>query len=263
MRSMLFAGALLALAAGSAARADTPPAPPGHAPGDPLESVNRGLFRFNRGLDRAIVRPAALGYKRILPSPVRAGIRNVLNNVDEPDTFINDILQAHFHQGGVTVMRFVVNSTIGVGGLFDVAGATGLPIHYSDFGQTLGRYGVGPGPYMYIPVLGPSDLRDGTGRIVDSFASILSLHDLHVPVGARIGIVVVDGLDTRAEFDGEIMTLRHTATDEYASQRSVYQQSRQAKITGEDAAIQQLPDFDAPAGDATPPQHGHNFRNVP
>jgi phospholipid-binding lipoprotein MlaA len=290
MRLMLMGGVALALTAGSVA-AQTAPGPADAAPapapaasigsphtGDPLESFNRGVFKFSQGLDRAVIRPAALGYKHVLPSPVRTGVRNALNNLDEPDTFANDMLQLHFRKGGMTAVRFVVNSTIGIGGLFDVAGATGLPIHYSDFGQTLGRYGVRPGPYIYIPVLGPSDLRDGAGRIVDSFGSILSVHDFHVPTEARVAVVVVDGLDTRAEYDADITALHRTATDEYASIRSVYQQHRQALVSGDATAIQDLPDFDSPSSDGVPtatapadasqpapapakPKRHHHFRN--
>lgn len=271
---MLMGAATLALVTTSVAAAQTPPPADAASPatGDPLERFNRGMFKFNQGLDRAVIRPAAMGYKSILPSPVRTGVRNALNNVDEPVTFVNDVLQARFRKSGVTALRFVVNSTVGIGGLFDVAGATGLPIHYSDFGQTLGRYGVGPGPYLYLPVLGPSDLRDGGGRIVDSFTSILNIHDFHVPTEARVALVVVDGLDTRAEFDTDIATLHRTATDEYASIRSVYQQNRKAKVTDTDRAIQDLPDFDAPP-DATPNETSqpaaapkpkrHHFRNLP
>jgi phospholipid-binding lipoprotein MlaA len=223
------------------------PATPGARPYDPLESMNRKLFGFNKGLDRAIIRPVAIGYKRALPRPVRTGVRNVLNNLGEPVTFINDVLQIRFDRANTAVGRFLLNTTVGVGGLFDVAGAEGVPIHYSDFGQTLGHYGAPPGPYIYVPVLGPSDLRDGTGRIADGFISPLNLHDLHVSVGERIGVVALDGIDTRAEYDNALKELARTATDEYAAQRSIYLQNRQSMITEPNAAIQQLPDFDTPA----------------
>lgn len=221
--------------------------PDARPPHDPFEPMNRKLFSFNKGLDRAIIRPVAIGYKRALPRPIRTGVRNVLNNLGEPVTFINDVLQTRFDHADMAMGRFMINTTVGVGGLFDVAGAEGATIHYSDFGQTLGHYGVGPGPYIYVPVLGPSDLRDGAGRIADGFVSPLNLHDLHVSVGERIGVVALDGIDTRAEYDDGLRELARTATDEYAAQRSIYLQNRQSMITEPNTAVQQLPDFDAPA----------------
>lgn len=222
------------------------------APYDPLEPMNRKLFSFNKGLDRAIIRPVAIGYKRALPGPVRTGVRNVLNNLDEPVTFINDVLQTHWSLANRAAGRFLLNSTVGLAGIFDVAGAEGATIHYSDFGQTLGHYGAPVGPYLYVPVLGPSDLRDGTGRIVDGFLSPLNLHDLHVSIGEQIGLVALRGIDTRAEYDQALQDLSRTATDAYAAQRSIYLQNRQAMIVDPNAAVQQLPDFDAPPS-ATPP----------
>jgi phospholipid-binding lipoprotein MlaA len=215
---------------------------------DPFEKANRGLYHFNKGLDRAIVRHLAMTYERGLPKPVRAGVRNGLNNLGEPNTLMNDVLQGRAKAGGVTAVRFVVNSTVGVLGLFDVAGrAMNLPIHYSDFGQTLGRYGVKAGPYVYIPVLGPSNFRDGFGRVVDSFTGILNIHDLGATTTDRLAVSVVDGLDTRAEYDPQLKELNRVATDPYATVRSFYTQNRNASFTDNHKGVQDLPDFDAPA----------------
>ena len=218
---------------------------------DPFEKANRGLYSLNKGLDRAIVRPLAITYQRGLPKPVRTGVRNGLNNLGEPNTLMNDVLQGHAKAGGVTVVRFVVNSTVGVLGLFDVAGhAMNLPIHYSDSGQTLGRYGVKAGPYIYIPVLGPSNLRDGFGRVVDSFTGVLNIHDIGATTTDRLAVSVVDGLDTRAEYDPQLKELNRVATDPYATIRSFYTQNRNASFTDSHKGVQDLPDFDAPpAGD--------------
>jgi phospholipid-binding lipoprotein MlaA len=215
---------------------------------DPWEPMNRGLFRFNKGLDHAVIRPLAIGYKTVLPSPGRTGVRNVINNIGEPLTFVNDVLELRFTNAGHTVARFTLNSTVGVLGLFDVAGKVGVPIHYADFGETLGRYGVPQGPYLYLPVLGPSSVRDGAGKIVDVYTGLLNLHDLHVTPAERLGVTAVDGLDTRAELDDQLSELQRSATDEYATQRSLYLQNRQSLVTNQAAAVQQLPDFDAPTG---------------
>ncbi len=223
---------------------------------DPFEKVNRGLYHLDKGLDRAIVRPLAMTYRRGLPKTVRTGVRNGLDNLGEPNTLMNDVLQGHAKAGGATAVRFVVNSTVGVLGLFDVAGhAMNLPIHYSDFGQTLGRYGVKGGPYIYIPVLGPSNVRDGLGRVVDSFTGILNIHDLGATTTDRLALSVVDGLDTRATYDPQLKDLNRLATDPYATIRSFYTQHRNASFGDGHKEVQDLPDFDAPpAGDkaATP-----------
>jgi len=213
---------------------------------DPWEHFNRGLYRFNDDLDHAVLRPAALGYKRALARPVRKGVRNVLNNIDTPNTLMNDLLQGRIGLGGQSAARFVINSTIGVAGIFDVASPLGIPAHDADFGQTLGRWGLPPGPYLFVPVFGPSDLRDGAGRIVDGFASILSLHDLHVTTPYRTGIEVIDGLDSRLALDSTIEDVKHTATDPYATERSAYLQNRRSRVVDSRKAVDQLPSFDEP-----------------
>jgi phospholipid-binding lipoprotein MlaA len=220
---------------------------------DPWEHANRALYKFNDGLDRAILRPAALGYKRALPRPVRKGVRNVLNNIDEPNTLMNDLLQGKVVLGGQSAVRFIINSTVGVAGIFDVVRPMGIPRHDADFGQTLGRWGVPPGPYLFVPVFGPSDLRDGTGRIVDGFASILSLHDLHVTTPYRVGIEVVDGVDSRLALDSTIEEVKHTATDPYATERSAYLQNRRSMVVDSKQAVDQLPSFDEPPPASAPP----------
>ena len=219
------------------------------APGahDPFERANRGLFSLGQGLDRAIVRPVALVYTAVLPKPVRTGVRNVLDNLDEPNTALNDALQARPKRVATAVGRFAINSTVGVLGLFDVATKLDLPKHDADFGQTLGRWGFGAGPYVYVPVLGPSDLRDGFGRVVDAFTGLLSIHDLHVTPDERLGVAVVDGIDTRASLDSTLEDLNKSATDPYVAQRSAYQQHRASVVTETSKAIEQLPSFDEPA----------------
>jgi phospholipid-binding lipoprotein MlaA len=244
-------------AAPSQAGASAAPPPSAVAPPyDPFEGANRAMFGINKAFDRAVLRPVALGYKRVLPAPVRKGVDNALNNLGEPMTAINDVLQAKPSLASDAAGRFLLNSTLGLLGVFDIAGMEGKPIHYSDFGQTLGRYGVQPGPFIYLPILGPSNFRDGLGRIVDAFGSPLNLHVLHVTTAEHVGEFALDGINTRANFDELLEDLRRSATDEYAAQRSVYMQSRQAKIADTHTAIQALPDFDAPS-DAGAPQPKH------
>ena len=220
---------------------------------DPWEHANRALYRFNDGLDRAVLRPAAMGYKRVLPQPVRSGVHNVLNNLDTPNTLVNDLLQGRVMLGGQSAARFVINSTAGIAGIFDVASPLGIPGHDADFGQTLGRWGLPPGPFIFVPVFGPSDLRDGTGRMVDGVASVLSLHDLHVTTPYRIGDEVLVGLDARVALDSTLEDVSRTATDPYATERSAYLQHRHSMVVDSRQAVDQLPSFDEPPPASAPP----------
>lgn len=136
---------------------------------DPLEPINRPIYKFNDGFDRFLLRPLATGYKKITPSPVRTGIANFYDNFSYPVVIFNSFLQAKFVQGFSDVGRFVVNSTVGVLGFFDPATEAGLPAHREDFGQTLARWGAPSGPYIVLPIIGPRTVRDGTGTLVDFF----------------------------------------------------------------------------------------------
>src|ERR1051325_191434 len=137
---------------------------------DPWESFNRAIFEFNRGLDTAIVRPAAEAYRFVLPWPIRDGIRNLLNNARTPVILANDLMQGEWKRAGETFQRFAANSLLGVGGIFDVASYTGLAdFHSEDFGQTLGVWHVGEGPYLVLPIIGPAPPRDAAGIVVDVF----------------------------------------------------------------------------------------------
>src|SRR6185295_18176064 len=136
---------------------------------DPLEGLNRKTLKFNQGIDHFLLNPITTVYRFIVPDPGRRAVRRVLANLHAPSTLVNDILQLEFRDAGITTARFMVNTTIGVAGIFDVADDFGLPAHRSDFGQTLARAGVGSGPFLILPLLGPSTLRDGTGTVVDAF----------------------------------------------------------------------------------------------
>jgi len=135
---------------------------------DPWEGMNRAIFRFNSYADRWVLNPAVSVYKFVFPGFVRTGVSNFFTNLDNIQTVVNQVLQMHPMPAVETTGRFVVNTTLGIFGLFDVATPIGMPQHYEDFGQTLGRYGVGDGPYLVLPLFGPSFVRDAGGKVVDA-----------------------------------------------------------------------------------------------
>ena len=222
-----------------------PPAVPGQH--DPLEGFNRLSYRISQPIDRFIIRPAALTYKTVVPHPLRDGARNFIGNLFEPLVFFNDVVQLRPKRAVRTVARMALNTLIGLGGLFDVAKRPPfhLPHHENGFGDTLGYYGIGPIAYVYLPVLGPSTLRDIVGGVGDSFAEPRLLDHLVHPdsdrpllraklhLGEYSAIVeVVQGLDRRAENDDELKAIRRTSVDPYATLRSSYLQDRAGEIAG-------------------------------
>ncbi len=227
-------------------------------PDDPFEPFNRGMYAAHRVMDGLIFGPAARAYKAILPAKVRKGLRNVINNLKEPAIAANDLLQAHPTQTAKTVVRFAINSTIGIGGVFDFAHDMGFPFHNNGFGATAGRYNVQPGPYLFIPLIGPTNFRDFLGYIADAVTNPLGFEpftDGQV-IYAR---AIVDGLDQRAEADAQLRQIDQMSTDPYASLRSLFEQNRAAQIqdaiTGVAGSAQpQLLDFDDPAAAGTPAQ---------
>lgn len=217
----------------------------GPSAADPWEPANRFGFRVFMALDRAVIRPAAKAYQAVLPKPVRTGIHNVLSNLGEPVIGVNDIFQGRFHQAAKTTVRFVANSTVGIAGLIDVGARTGLPHHDNGFDLTLGRYHVVSGPYVFLPILGPSSVRDLFGICVDGV--IDPLHWVSYPhrAAAGVGRTLVGGVDTRANNDAAFEALLSDATDPYATLRSVYLQNEQSQIDeGKPATDQPLPEFD-------------------
>ena len=202
---------------------------------DPLEGINRVVFGFNQVIDRLIMEPSARIYRAVVPRPIRMGVTNVLNNLATPITLTNDILQGNPEAAANTIKRFMVNSTLGIGGLFDHATGLGEPLHREDFGQTLGTWGVGAGPYLVLPVLGPSNPRDLTGMVADTAVNPMTwiLYDAplwqkSIPVGTQIVVSREAILD---DYDN----LRKNSPDLYASIRDLYAQKRQAEIANEAA----------------------------
>jgi phospholipid-binding lipoprotein MlaA len=244
----------LAQAAPSAPPLPTPPAAAAaaHTPGDPWERLNRFNYAIESALDRHLIIPLTHVYRAITPGPIGRGIHNVLTNLSEPTVFFNDVLQGRIKQAEVTAGRFMTNSTIGLAGLIDVAGKWGMPHHNNEFGVTLGHWGVHPGPYMYLPLGGPTTLRDlvgvGGDLLMDPFhwLSFASQGEIN---GVR---VVVGGLDTREAVEAQLNSLLSDATDPYATLRSVYLQNKQSEIDGDSAPLD-LPNFDAPGATPAPP----------
>ncbi len=192
---------------------------------DPLEPTNRVFYSINDGLDTYVLRPAAVAYRQI-PGAVRRPIHNVLANMGGPTTFANEVLQAHPRKAGDAMMRFVINSTAGVGGLFDVATDLGYPDHDTDFGLTLSVWGVGQGPFLFLPVLGPSNPRDATG-----FAGQIALDPLTYaafPGSKTLGYTRygLTAVDTRERLIDPIDQIKRNALDPYATFRSLYRQHR-------------------------------------
>ncbi|WP_242146127.1 VacJ family lipoprotein [Sphingomonas sp. BAUL-RG-20F-R05-02] len=244
----------------AAASAVVKPAGSGHFKGDPLEKLNRKLFSVHQFFDHLLFRPLAMAYKTIIPKIMRSGIRHVFSNIGEPVVFVNDVLQLKPKRAVRTLGRFAINSTIGVGGLVDVAKTKGfdLPHHSNGFGNTLGRYGVGPGPYLFLPFIGPSDFRDIGSAPVDGAVLPLAIGFPFDRAEYQIPAGVVVGLDMRAEADGDLKALLGGAVDPYATLRSAFLQTRAAEVYairhGDGAGATPLEDPLAdPAGAAAQP----------
>ena len=196
-------------------------------PRDPWERVNRTTFKVNTALDHAIARPVARGYKKVVPEPVRNSVSNFMDNLFYPVTMANDLLQLKFKGFGQDTGRFLLNTTVGVGGLFDPASQVGLQKTNEDLGQTLGYWGVKSGPYLMIPILGPSDVRDGIGRVGDGFLSPLSYVDNN---WIRYGIYGAGVVDIRYRLLPQDHLLDESY-DPYSFLRNAYLQRREYEIT--------------------------------
>jgi phospholipid-binding lipoprotein MlaA len=210
-------------------------------PRDPLERYNRAVFGFNQVLDRAVGRPITVGYMKITPQSVRLGVSNFLANLSYPVVVVNDLLQAKVVNFGRDTARFVVNTTAGIGGLFDPATKLGLEANNEDLGQTFGRWGVPPGAYLMLPILGPATVRDGLGEVGDYFAEPLTyVSDSNV----QWGLAALDLVDTRYGLL-EMDDVLNRAFDPYAFVRSAYLQRREYLVADgdmpEDDVAEELP----------------------
>jgi len=196
-------------------------------PGDPLERMNRGTHRFNDAVDRAVLRPVAVGYRNHVPSPVRTGVNNFLENLSYPTTIVNNLLQLKIKDTLSDIGRFALNTTIGIGGLFDPASRFGIPKNDEDFGQTLGRWGVSAGPYVVLPFFGPSSARDAPAIYVD-WQTDLRVGDQVDPAveWTLIGLSLVNRRSQFLEFD----ETWQTAYDPYAFIRDAWVQRREYRV---------------------------------
>ena len=196
-------------------------------PRDPWEGFNRAMYEFNDALDQAILKPLAKGYKAITPVPVDNGITNFFSNLDDVVSAVNNLLQFKITRAASDVSRIVVNSTIGLLGFFDVASNMNLPKYGEDFGQTMGTWGIGPGPYIVLPFLGPSNGRDAIGLVVDWYTDpITYLEPDHHRYWVR-GLKIVD---RRADLLGASKVLKQAALDPYEFERDAFLQKRQHDV---------------------------------
>lgn len=209
---------------------------------DPLESMNRKTFQFNDQVDRYVLQPLAQGWTFITPSFVREAIGNSFVNLTYPGVVLNDILQGKTFAAGQDLLRFTINSTLGIAGLFDPATSLGLRDHREDFGQTLAAWGSGPGPYLVLPVLGPSNFRDTGGLSVDLFSNTLTF--ILSSTAIRAGLSTLQAVNTRAQLDKAVRISREAAVDHYAFIRSAYQQQRLNQIYDGTPPFEELYDED-------------------
>ncbi len=211
---------------------------------DPFESFNRSVFKINQAVDFIILKPVAATYDQVVPDPLKEMVTNVLRNLATPVTLLNELLQGDWEGAEVAATRFFLNTIVGVGGLADIAayGNPELAYRSEDFGQTLGVWGAGEGPYLVIPLLGPSNLRDGLGRIVDTVSDPLFYVDSDTLTVTRLGLTVVDARARNLETLDEI---ERSSLDFYAAIRSLYFQHRRSEISdGAPPAQDSFPDFE-------------------
>lgn len=197
---------------------------------DPLEPTNRVFYQVNDTLDTYVLRPVAVAYRDVVPGVARDSVHNVLANISSPIVFSNDVLQAKPHRAGTTMMRFLINTTVGLGGLFDVASKVGYPDHDNDFGITLALWGVGSGPFLFLPVLGPSDPRDATGFGADFALDPLTYVSFGGSAALGYSRFGLGAVDERSRLIGDIDQIKRNALDPYATFRSLYRQNRESDI---------------------------------
>lgn len=220
LKAALAACGVAALASGCATNAANPK--------DPYEGFNRAMFSVNEGLDKAIAKPLALGYDAVAPLPVKAGVGNFFGNVGDLWIGVNNGLQGKASDGASDIGRLLINSTVGIFGLFDVASELGFEKHDEDFGQTLARWGVGDGGYLFWPVIGPRTVRDTGGFAVDGFADPVKWGVNNIPV--RNTTYAVRLVDVRASLLPSDKVVEEAALDKYAYIRDAYLQRRRSQV---------------------------------
>jgi phospholipid-binding lipoprotein MlaA len=211
---------------------------------DPYESFNRQMFDFNQNVDRAVIKPTAEAYVAAVPEGARDSVHNFFVNLDLPITFANDLLQGELERGSETFLRFTINSTFGVGGLFDVATTNfKMPFHTEDFGQTLAVWGVQEGPYLVLPIVGPDPPRDVAGQAVDIAFDPMTYIDLREKFWWGAGRAVLSGIDLRSRNLESLVSIERSSIDFYASVRSLYRQNRNNEIRNGAPDVTNLPNL--------------------
>lgn len=221
---------------------------------DPWEGVNRDLYAVHDAIDQNVLEPIARGYRAITPRVVRTGVSNALHNLRAPITFANDLLQGEAGRAGTTAARFGLNTTLGLGGVLDPATRLGFELHDEDFGQTLGAWGVDAGPYVFVPLLGPTTVRDAAGRVVDFAFDPLSWTNFDNASAVRTTRTGVTALSARESLIESVDDLRQNSLDPYVSVRTTYTLLRQSAVRNSEERVSDLPDFggmpDMPAEEA-------------
>jgi phospholipid-binding lipoprotein MlaA len=215
---------VLAAALGAALLAGCASGPPAN-PADPFEPYNRSMSTFNDHVDRAVLKPVATAYRDVTPQPLRTGVSNFFGNLGDAWSFINNTLQGRGREAFDSLVRFSTNTVLGLGGVLDIASEAGIPRHKQDFGQTLGRWGLSTGPYLVLPLLGPSTVRDTVALPVDMYADPLrAVQD----TAARNSLYALSFVDKRAQLLGATSVLDAAALDPYSFTRDVYLRLRAA-----------------------------------
>ncbi len=222
--------------------------PPGDQVNDPFEGQNRAMHEFNRGLDRGLVRPASSAIGGAVPDPVLVGVSRASSNLSQPGYVVNDLLQLRLADAIHNTSRFVINSTIGILGIFDPATAMGLDERDTDFGETLHVWGVPEGSYVELPVFGPSTSRDTVGRVVDIALNPLRGLDAREANVAR-GVNIASRFGDRHRFAGTIDGILYESEDSYLQARSIYLQNRRFELRGDDPAAEYFDPYEDPYAD--------------
>jgi phospholipid-binding lipoprotein MlaA len=213
---------------------------PDRKPGDPFEPMNRAVFNFNDGVDRYVAEPVAKGYQKVTPQPLRTAVSNFFSNLGDLTNAANALLQLKFTDATEDVMRFAFNSVFGLGGLLDWATPAGLPKHHQDFGLTLGHWGIPSGPYLVLPLFGPSTVRDSMGLIVDVKFNPLN----YMEPAVRNPLYVLQFVSVRSDLLGATDLLQQAALDKYSFVRDAYTQQRRARLRGASDNAAPLPNYE-------------------
>ncbi|WP_118184230.1 VacJ family lipoprotein [Paraburkholderia phosphatilytica] len=239
---------------------------PNRTPGDPLEPMNRTIYKFNDALDRTVAKPIAKGYQKVTPQPVRTAVDNFFSNIGDLDNFANNLLQLKITDATEDLMRVAMNTVFGIGGLIDFATPAGLPKHKQDFGLTLGRWGMPSGPYLVLPFFGPSSFRDATGLAVDVRFNPMNYLDN----SASYPLWALQFISARADMLGATDLLQTAALDPYSFVRDAYTQQRRARLQQGSTTNNNnvpLPNYGDPGaatpGSTTPAPGGANGSHEP